>query len=147
MNKRDLKAYSRFDGTGRIVPGSTVLRRQKPKVGNWKEVPAYECCNYVPTNAEQFCFIGERWDSDTYVNIGSNNGDYYQSIAFSVETIGGTTAAAIASNLSSVAGQYGSFTAIDGDETNLIYIPSDTLVNLFAGANTTLFQVYINFVE
>lgn len=47
MNKRDLKAYSRFDGTGRIVPGSTVLRRQKPKVGNWKEVSAYECCNDV----------------------------------------------------------------------------------------------------
>jgi hypothetical protein len=44
-NKRDLKAYSRFDGTGRIVPGSTVLRRNKPKVGNWKEVQAYECCN------------------------------------------------------------------------------------------------------
>lgn len=46
-NKRDLKAYSRFDGTGRIVPGSTVLRRNKPKNGNWKEVQAYECCNDV----------------------------------------------------------------------------------------------------
>jgi hypothetical protein len=44
-NKRDLKAYSRFDGTGRIVPGSTVLRRNKPKVGNWKETQAYECCS------------------------------------------------------------------------------------------------------
>jgi hypothetical protein len=44
-NKRDLKAYSRFDGTGRIVPGSTVLRRNKPKNGNWKEVQAYECCD------------------------------------------------------------------------------------------------------
>jgi len=44
-NKRDLKAYSRFDGTGRIVPGSTVLRRNKPKNGNWKEVQAYECCS------------------------------------------------------------------------------------------------------
>jgi hypothetical protein len=43
-NKRDLKAYSRFDGTGRIVPGSTVLRRNKPKNGNWKETQAYECC-------------------------------------------------------------------------------------------------------
>ena len=48
-NKRDLKAYSRFDGTGRIVPGSTVLRRNKPKVGNWKEVQAYECCNVDQT--------------------------------------------------------------------------------------------------
>ena len=43
-NKRDLKAYTRFDGTGRIVPGSTVLRRNKPKNGKWKEVQAYECC-------------------------------------------------------------------------------------------------------
>ena len=44
-NKRDLKAYVRFDGTGRIIPGSLVLRRTKPKVGNWKEIEAYECCN------------------------------------------------------------------------------------------------------
>jgi len=147
MNKRDLKAYSRFDGTGRIVPGSTVLRRQKPKVGNWKEVPAYECCNYVPTNAEQDCIIGVRWPGDTYINISGNNGDYYQSISFSIETIGGTTAAAIALNLNTVASQYGSFTAIDGDEDNLIYIPSDPLVNLYSGANTTLFQFYVTFVE
>ena len=48
-NKRDLKAYARFDGSGRIVAGSLILRRNKPKVGKWKEVPAYECCNYVPT--------------------------------------------------------------------------------------------------
>jgi hypothetical protein len=48
-NKRDLKAYSRFDGTGRIVPGSTVLRRNKPKNGNWKETQAYECCNIGTT--------------------------------------------------------------------------------------------------
>jgi hypothetical protein len=44
-NKRDLKAYVRFDGTGRIVPGSLVLRRSKPKNGNWKETQAYECCD------------------------------------------------------------------------------------------------------
>ena len=43
-NKRDLKAYARFDGTGRIIPGSLVLRRNKPKVGNWKEIQTYECC-------------------------------------------------------------------------------------------------------
>lgn len=44
-NKRDLKAYARFDGTGRIVPGSLILRRNKPKVGKWTEVITYECCN------------------------------------------------------------------------------------------------------
>jgi hypothetical protein len=46
-NKRDLKAYARFDGSGRIVPGSLVLRRNKPKVGKWQEVQGYECCNDV----------------------------------------------------------------------------------------------------
>ncbi len=46
-NKRDLKAYVRYDGSGRVIAGSLVLRRTKPKVGNWKEVQGYECCNDV----------------------------------------------------------------------------------------------------
>jgi len=44
IDKRPLKAYVRFDGTGRIVPSSLILRRKKPKVGKWVEIPAYECC-------------------------------------------------------------------------------------------------------
>jgi hypothetical protein len=48
-NKKDLKAYVRFDGTGRIIAGSLILQRFKPKVGNWKEIDANECCNFVPT--------------------------------------------------------------------------------------------------
>jgi len=43
-NRKDLKAYVHYDGGGRVVAGSLILRRQKPKVGNWVEVPAYECC-------------------------------------------------------------------------------------------------------
>ena len=76
MNKRDLKAYSRFDGTGRIVPGSTVLRRQKPKVGNWKEVQAYECCNTTPI------FVSRETEFPFYVSIiiYPTDGDSYQSI-------------------------------------------------------------------
>jgi hypothetical protein len=54
-NKK-LKAYVRFDGSGRIVPGSLILNRFKPKVGNWQETPAYECCNpgVLPTNCIEF---------------------------------------------------------------------------------------------
>lgn len=48
-DRRDLKAYVRFDGTGRVVPGSLILRRKKPKVGKWVEIPAYECCNPTTT--------------------------------------------------------------------------------------------------
>jgi hypothetical protein len=56
-NKRDLKAYARFDGTGRIVPGSLVLRRNKPKVGNWIEVQAYECCDPLANDSGYTCCI------------------------------------------------------------------------------------------
>lgn len=46
-NKRDLKAYVRFDGSGRVVAGSLVLRKNKPKVGKWHEIQTYECCNEI----------------------------------------------------------------------------------------------------
>lgn len=50
IDKRPLKAYVRFDGTGRIVPSSLILRRKKPKVGKWVEIQAYECCNPTTTS-------------------------------------------------------------------------------------------------
>ena len=48
-NNRNLKAYVRYDGTGRVIAGSLILQRFKPKVGNWEEIDAYECCNYTTT--------------------------------------------------------------------------------------------------
>lgn len=50
INSRPLKAFVRFDGSGRIVAGSLILRKNKPKVGKWKEIPAYECCNPTTTS-------------------------------------------------------------------------------------------------
>ena len=62
-----LKAYVRYDGTGRVIAGSLILQRFKPKVGNWVEIDANECCNYVPdsttttttTTAGPECFCYE----------------------------------------------------------------------------------------
>jgi hypothetical protein len=48
-NARPLKAYVRFDGSGRVVAGSLILRKNPPKVGKWVEVPAYQCCNFTTT--------------------------------------------------------------------------------------------------
>lgn len=48
-NRKDLKGFVRYDGSGRVVAGSLVLRRSMPKVGKWKEVPAYECCEPTTT--------------------------------------------------------------------------------------------------
>lgn len=48
-NQRDLKAFVRYDGSGRVVAGSLVLRKKKPKVGRWQEILTYECCNPTTT--------------------------------------------------------------------------------------------------
>ena len=44
-----LKAFVRFDGSGRVIPSSLILQKSKPKVGNWKEINATECCNGTPS--------------------------------------------------------------------------------------------------
>jgi hypothetical protein len=44
-NNRPLKAYVRFDGSGRAVSSSLIWRKNKPKVGKWQEIIGYECCN------------------------------------------------------------------------------------------------------
>lgn len=48
-NNKNLKAFVRFDGSGRVVGGSLILRKNKPKVGKWKEIIANECCNETTT--------------------------------------------------------------------------------------------------
>lgn len=59
-NKKDLKAYVRYDGTGRVISGSLILQRAKPKVGRWQEIQGYECC-------DPSCFI-PRYEDDWIVN-------------------------------------------------------------------------------
>lgn len=48
-NQNKLKAYVRYDGTGRVIAGGPILQRFKPAVGNWVEIDANECCNSIPT--------------------------------------------------------------------------------------------------
>jgi len=67
-NNRSLKAYVRFDGSGRIVAGSLILRKQKPKVGKWQEIPAYECCNPIPN-------CNGCWSSKNFSGTKFRNGD------------------------------------------------------------------------
>ena len=46
-NNNKLKAFVRFDGSGRIIPSSLIVQAFKPKVGNYVEIDAKECCNPV----------------------------------------------------------------------------------------------------
>lgn len=49
FNKKDMKAFVRIDGMGRVVPGSLILRKTKPRNGRWQEIPAYACCGPTTT--------------------------------------------------------------------------------------------------
>ena len=70
-NKRDLKAYVRYDGNGRAVPGGLILNRFKPGVGNWKETAAYECCNQTTACSFWINQIVNPEDVDSLSAIGS----------------------------------------------------------------------------
>jgi hypothetical protein len=48
-SNQNLKAYVRYDGSGRVVAGSLIFRRKKPKVGRWHEIAISECCEYPTT--------------------------------------------------------------------------------------------------
>ena len=79
-NNNKLKAFVRFDGSGRIVPSSLIVQAFKPKVGNWQEIDAKECCNYVaptttstttaaPTTTTTTTVAFYEW----FLNSGENN--------------------------------------------------------------------------
>jgi hypothetical protein len=48
---KDLKAYVRYDGSGRVVAGSLVFRKKKPKNGRWVEITKNECCDLSPNSS------------------------------------------------------------------------------------------------
>lgn len=75
MTKRNLKAFVRFDGSGRIVAGSLILRKKMPKVGKWQEIPAegkfvvatIDCCAPpTPFTCMTYAISVARGDSATY---------------------------------------------------------------------------------
>ena len=45
QNKRNLSAFVRYDGSGRVISGSLILQKNMPKDGNWKQTQAYLCCD------------------------------------------------------------------------------------------------------
>lgn len=138
-NKRDLKAYARFDGTGRIVPGSLVLRRQKPKVGKWTEVQTYECCNQnqVPVLV---LIDGPTFPlSAVGIEVGPNNGDFLQ--PFTVFTEGSAAdLAALVVLLNNAAKNLGHFKIVG---TDIYWSPNALIAEIYALNHSTELYAYI----
>ena len=66
-NNNKLKAFVRFDGSGRIIPSSLIVQAFKPKVGNYQEIDAKECCNYVPPTTTSTTTVAPTTTSTTTV--------------------------------------------------------------------------------
>lgn len=49
--KKRLKAFVRLDSNGFVVPGSLVLRINKPAHGRWFEVEPDQCCTTTSTTS------------------------------------------------------------------------------------------------
>lgn len=47
--RKDLKAFARRDGSGRIVGSSLIYRKRKPGFGRWEEITLPDCCVYTTT--------------------------------------------------------------------------------------------------
>lgn len=66
-----LKAYVRYDGSGRVIAGSLILQRFKPKVGNWQEIGSKECCDpycLPPVYGEDF-IINDVIESEAGITV------------------------------------------------------------------------------
>jgi hypothetical protein len=63
-NRKDLKAFVRYDGNGRLVPSSNILQRKVPKVGKWEQIAAWECC--APIEGASTTITGTWLLSDAY---------------------------------------------------------------------------------
>jgi hypothetical protein len=57
--KSPLKAYVRFDGTGRIVSSSLIYRRKKPLDGNWHLLSEITTTIYPGPNIFEISEIGK----------------------------------------------------------------------------------------
>ena len=82
-----LKAYIRYDGTGRVIAGSLILQRFKPKVGNWQEINANECCNEAPLPSNCIEFVVDTTDGTEFIFSFNTTGP----INFTVDWGDGTT--------------------------------------------------------
>ena len=99
-NNRPLKSFIRYDGSGRAVSSSLIWRKNKPKVGNWKEVQGYECCNpggglsnkivtttlTIPEGDQAFIQVGisssDCIDNSTFLALTTNITSYSELLNF-----------------------------------------------------------------
>lgn len=96
-NRKDFKTFYRFDGNGRIIPGSNILKKgYKPEEGTWQESSPYECCGpAVSTNywvTDRLLFVtGEDLIESTVQSVIDSEGNTYRVSYIGAEIAPGVT--------------------------------------------------------
>ena len=137
-NQRDLKAFVRYDGSGRVVAGSLIFRRKKPTIGNFQEINSYKCCNFdqstiVVTVQSSFPF---NYQDFVIQGVGGN----YQFIFAYAQTSGPVNDVyELAAYFTNSLQYLGTFKVLDGD---LVFTPNAATAAIFVGAGVTSLEAY-----
>lgn len=136
-NQRDLKAFVRYDGSGRVVAGSLIFRRKKPTIGNFQEINSYKCCNFdqstiIVTVTSPFPFgypdfviqgVGGNQQYIFTYGIDATVNDVYELAAYLTSTL-----------------QYlGTFKVLSGD---LVFTPNAATAAIFVGSGVTSLEAF-----
>jgi hypothetical protein len=136
-NLRDLKAFVRYDGSGRVVAGSLIFRKKKPTIGNFQQIQAFKCCNVDQTPVlvniqSQFPI------SYASIAIQPQDGDWYQPM-YSYSDSSAADIYELATVFNTNFKNLGFFNVVDGD---LYWTPSIQLAEFYAANKTTEFVAY-----
>lgn len=128
---KKLKAFVRYDGSERIVPGSLILRKNKPKVGNWKQVSSNYCCEGIGINYTP----GSLTIANVDLTLTCSSG---KSVVVNTNTAS-TSMATLLSALNTSAGYLGVFTSPDGATVN--FVVNTSVANSLCYGGTLSFTV------
>ena len=112
-NQRNLKAFVRYDGSGRVVAGSLILRKNKPKVGNWQEILGYKCCNLNQTPIVVELYSSFPITAPDFV-VYNHDGNDLNITSYADNTTVANLAALVAYNNTRYSG-LGKFSTLNGD--------------------------------
>lgn len=66
-----LKAWVRYDGKGRLVGGGPIVQADKPKNGDWVEIPFYEyCCQGTTSTTTTTTTAPPVFERASFINSG-----------------------------------------------------------------------------
>jgi len=136
-NLRDLKAFVRYDGSGRVVAGSLIFRKKKPTVGNFQQIQSYQCCNYDQSPVVVDVQTSFPFSYPDFVIQGDGgNGQYIYTYANNTTV---NNVAELAAYYNSTLQYLGKFTVVGGD---LVFNPNATTAAIFVGSGATALQAF-----